>query len=224
MKQFNFLLLLSLAFIFFSALLSNIFTKFLIIILFILLLILYSFAYKRKYTSTCSNILLTIISIHITFIIFETVLRNSFPQLAWYRPHDMLIERSPDNKFVRTYSKKKQITLNTFGDLVAMSNKSETAVYRDVLFSTDKYGFRNNKFYPDNSYDIVLLGDSFVTEVGVHQEKIFSNLLENISNKIIHNLGIPGNIYHSYLNLFYHLPRLKNREKTDLYLFFQVMI
>jgi hypothetical protein len=78
----------------------------------------------------------------------------------------MLIERSPDNKFVRTYSKKKQITLNTFGDLVAMSNKSETAEYRDVLFSTDKYGFRNNKIYPDNSYDIVLLGNSFVAGVG----------------------------------------------------------
>ena len=220
MKQFNLLLLVSFAFIFFSALLSNIFTKFIVITLILSLLIFYFYAHKKEYINTCSNILLTIISIHFTFIIFEIILRISFPQLVWYRPHDMLIERSPDNKFVRTYSKKKQITFNTFGNLVAMSNKSETAVHRDVLFSTDKYGFRNNKFYPDNSYDIVLLGDSFVAGVGTHQEKIFSNKLENISNKTVYNLGIPGNIYHSYLNLYYHLPRLKNREKTDLYLFF----
>jgi hypothetical protein len=60
----------------------------------------------------------------------------------------------------------------------------------EMKFEKDMYGFRNSKGKITSKADIVLIGDSHTLGIGVHDNEIFSSVLENKYGYKTKNLGV----------------------------------
>jgi alginate O-acetyltransferase complex protein AlgJ len=72
------------------------------------------------------------------------------------------------------------LQMNAIGDLCAYTNNS---VKKNVLWITDKIGYRNDQFIEDP--DVLLVGDSFILGSSLSQDSTLTNLL---AGKLNHNL------------------------------------
>ncbi len=79
-----------------------------------------------------------------------------------------------------------------FGDLVAMNPVLEKTLAhpRTIRFKTDGRGYRNAHDYANEPY--IMLGDSFITTVGMTQEDILGSQLNAAMPEHFYSLGFPG--------------------------------
>ena len=65
----------------------------------------------------------------------------------------------------------------------------------NVEISFNNYGFRDIKNLKNSKYsDFFVVGDSMSFGWGVEEKNRYSNILENLTNKNVYNISIPGNL------------------------------
>lgn len=70
----------------------------------------------------------------------------------------------------------------------------------DITLTTDKYGFRNREVL--DTYDIVVVGDSFAAGSHVSDEQAWPEILSDKLQTPIYNMGVSGTEPQTYLNNF----------------------
>lgn len=108
------------------------------------------------------------------------------------RPEEQYAYRLSHRYAVRQYEANRSIRQIVHGDLAALPSVHPHRHYRDVTFSTDRFGFRNHRSAADQNVDLILLGDSFAAGSGNSQEEIFAALLQQRFGHRVYNLAING--------------------------------
>lgn len=92
--------------------------------------------------------------------------------------------------------------------------RDEKIVTRDYSYTrkTDEHGFANARDWPED-VDIVFLGDSLLSGVGVGIEGQFTSLVsERLSGVSVINLGLPGSSPEHLLGIYERFGKLRNPE------------
>src|SRR5574341_170065 len=122
---------------------------------------------------------------------------------------------TPTNIFTRQFSRLPSIgrwdanvefSGEAYGDLAAMLGDPALREVRRVEFRTDAAGFRNVTV--TNPIEVLVVGDSFSAGVGMTQERIFSQVLQQRYGLRVYNLAFPGGPWDQCLNLLIESPRL----------------
>ncbi len=121
----------------------------------------------------------------VVFVCLELFTRV-FADDIFYREHERFALKRRYMAHINT------TVTSRFGDLVAMdpSLRSDLAETHTIHVKTDGRGFRNRADYTDEPY--VLLGDSFITTVGMTQEDILVYQLNRLAPHTAYSLGFPG--------------------------------
>jgi hypothetical protein len=80
---------------------------------------------------------------------------------------------------------------------------------RNVRFTTDEHGFRNNTESTQQPVNALILGDSFGVGTGTTQEETWASLLRTKYGINAYNLSLPGSPWHSFINLKMESTRLR---------------
>lgn len=151
---------------------------------------------------------LALAALGFTAVAVELAVRVLGSEFMYYRPHEILFIRWPEYPEVFRYRPSVEIEMRSYGDLAAILGNREDRVYRDEVFSTDPYGFRNAAGLDGTPFDLVVLGDSFTAGNGNTQDSIWPALLASSTGLQVYNLGIPGSVWNSYANLALEADRL----------------
>ncbi len=73
----------------------------------------------------------------------------------------------------------------------------------DIVLSSDGLGFRNTRYH--ESYDLLVVGDSFAAGSHVSDEQVWTELLAENLGLRVYNLGVSGSGPRTYLNNFAYL-------------------
>ena len=135
------------------------------------ILSVYFFRNRRK------EIALLIFSSIFSILIVEAFLRQFYPQVM---DHDRMFEYDPDLgwKFIS----------NNRGSIVYAEEASH-------WIETNSLGFRDNSPHPemDNQKKILVLGDSFVSNISVRDNEVFTERIERqLTNTTVLNFGVNG--------------------------------
>lgn len=104
----------------------------------------------------------------LTFRAWEALIRYSAPGAPFEANRDYLNEKS-------------------YGDLAAMGNLPEMRQYRRESFSTDGYGFRNDRNIGSRPIAAILVGDSFSVGSGVDGDQTLSSQLGRLIGAGVYN-------------------------------------
>lgn len=109
------------------------------------------------------NLLLLITSIIITVLTLDVVLRHPYFALRFHsQPGEYYLNRFPNMHKTLRHSSNIKLKTKVAGDLSAMLGKyKDYKKDRNILFITDKLGFRNTRDYKTEYFDTIILGDSF---------------------------------------------------------------
>lgn len=126
---------------------------------------------------------------------------TGFEERIYYRPHEKLLsyDYSADH---RVYRRDAALAMRMpYGDLQSMTVE-QIGVPREVVFRTDRDGFRNDHAY--HGQRLVLVGDSFVVGVGDTQSDTLDAQLRRDHGIDTYNLGHPGDLadYITYVRGF----------------------
>lgn len=122
------------------------------------------------------NILLLVVSILLIVAICELLVRTVAPQI---NSHDSMFQFEKELGWEFIPNKKGTILYEGGIDLTVQVNEDG---YRDVSFK--------NK---TEMSSIMVLGDSFVSNISVENEEVFTQLMENqLANSSVYNLGVNG--------------------------------
>jgi hypothetical protein len=138
------------------------------------------------------------------------------PQIN-YRAHEIL--QTTNRKYLPDMNIE---IVQPFGDLYAIGSQNEyldeIVEARDIIFTTDSLGYRNQKFQSDPNY--LLIGDSFIVGNGTTQNEILSEQLEKILGEKIYNLGYPG-YPQNYENTLKENEIFKTNKKNIILFYFE---
>lgn len=104
------------------------------------------------------------------------------------------------NNKIYPYRNFGEVNLENGENVYELSYLSNSEIYlcnetgTDIFYKSDRYGFRNpeDNIWDKNHIDYLLIGDSFVHGACVENNAIMSELIKNLTNKNVLNLGIGG--------------------------------
>lgn len=141
------------------------------------------------------SIYLSLLSIEffIHFYFDKRQVQNNFPTIYEYLENKDLSKYQP-------YNLPQELTINKkkFYSLGSISSKKIVVCNENnymSIFTSDKYGFNNQKYDWDNDIlleNVILIGDSFVLGACVHEDKNIGSLIKNRTNKKILSLANNG--------------------------------
>jgi len=139
-------------------------------------------------------------------------------QSTAYRDHEKYIKA---NGFYE--SNVNDLIEQPFGDLYVIDGgesllREIVKEPRNVVFKTDRHGFRNDLTQLEEA-DIVLAGDSFIVANGVTQNQIPSAALSKILSKPVASIAIPSDPTDYENNILRFLPKLKPSAKIIVFYF-----
>jgi len=175
---------------------------------------------KKQISLWLLRILIFFISIFFLITLSDIFLRFYFKDIFEYRPQDKFFTYCSELRLNKKYKPLSNYKNKTYGDLAAMTGISKYREYRNIIFNTDRYGFRNNDLKINESKHLILLGDSFVEGSGVSQENNISGVLEKKYGYKSYNLGISDfSIWHSCINLKNSFSRINKTDNCKILLF-----
>lgn len=137
------------------------------------------------------ELVLVLISLGLSVVVFETLLRSWLDIRIYYRPHEIWARGNG------TYAPNVDDRMEMpFGDLVAIAGGQKSKAFgliaepRTVRFVTDSYGYRNDHEYENE--EIILVGDSFIAGNGTDQLDTLAYQLRYGKNVSAYALGFPG--------------------------------
>jgi hypothetical protein len=105
-----------------------------------------------------------------------------------------------------------------FGELAEPSNMARYREYRDMRFTTDRFGFRNEGAV-NEPLDAIVLGDSYAAGVDTTQESTWSTLLSKQHGLHVYNLAVGGDgPWSEYTNLGLEIDRLPRKRQGTVVL------
>lgn len=107
---------------------------------------------------------------------------------------------------------------NYSGKFIKVFCGKEENGFLDLIYKTDKFGFRENEDELYNKVDYILLGDSFVFSICINKPYDLSSQIKKKTNKTILNLGVWGSQPYSQLAYFSNIT--KNTNMKNLIWFF----
>jgi hypothetical protein len=165
-----------------------------------------------------ANLMIPLMSIAVSLIFLDLSIRIMFRDQLYYRPHDMFLHRWPRMPLVSRFTADVDYAGETYGDLAAMSGERSYREHREMTFKTDAYGFRNVTT-PGQSYDVIIVGDSFGEGTGTTQEATWATLLADRYGLSVYNLSLPDNSpWQGYINLTTEIERLNTHPGAVLLL------
>jgi hypothetical protein len=175
----------------------------------------YAFSHARNQLS--KRIALVMLSVSFGVTLADVAARPLLSYLFEVRPAERFIYRWPMQRRLQRYVGDVSFEGVTYGDLAAVSGRTDWREERRMKFVTDGYGFRNE---PGTNVgarplDFIVLGDSFGVAAGTTQEETLSSLLERQYGASVYNLSISReNPQQEYANLLLEGKRLKARPGT----------
>ncbi len=133
--------------------------------------------------------------------------RKSLQSVLYYRPHEMFIHRFPRYAKLSRYKPLVEYKGNAIGDMAAMSGNPIYHQKREIVFLTDKHGFRNSPS-PEKKFTVIALGDSYTMGSGTTQDKIWPERLKSEHKIATYNLALPGSPWHQFLDLSIEIDRI----------------
>ena len=159
---------------------------------------------------------LVLLSVCFAVTVFDLAARPLLLYLFGVRPADRYIHRWQELPLLQRYVPSVNFEGPTYGDLAAVSGRSDWREWRRIRFVTDEYGFRNESPSPvfeARLLDLVVLGDSFGVAAGTSQEEILSSRLARDFGLSVYNLSISREgPQQEYANLLLEGRRLNTRE------------
>lgn len=159
---------------------------------------------------------LVLLSVCFAVTLFDLAARPLLLYLFGVRPADRYIHRWQELPLLQRYDPSINFEGPTYGDLAAVSGRSDRREWRRIRFVTDEYGFRNESPGPGfeaRPLDLIVLGDSFGVAAGTSQEEILSSRLARDFGLSVYNLSISREgPQQEYANLLLEGQRLKTRE------------
>ncbi len=142
--------------------------------------------YKKLY-----NLIINIIIVMISTIITVTIIEITFSFII----RDAKSIKLKNN--LKTFLKAYECSYKLYHYIPNSIIPHSTSEY-DVVYTIDKYGYRNQEDYDYYDHNIVVIGDSFAFGFGVGDNEVFSRKIQS------YNAGLWG------LSFNYHLEVLKN--------------
>ena len=143
----------------------------------------------------------------LTIVVADLAIRGMWPELVYYRPHEMFARSIPSYPMLGRYEPNVFFDGVVYGDLASVSRDESLRDHRNMRFVTDSAGFRNEK-YPSGKIDIIVVGDSFSLGTGTTQDSTWVSLLSSSLKLNIYNLSMVGNPQRHFMNLQKELTRL----------------
>jgi len=168
------------------------------LILLILIILLYFFSYSMK----------NLLGGPVLYSHSQFKIKNS--DIIKYKSHYYKFSQVK-NDFYKYYSIKYNEE-NYSGKLIKIfCGKEENGVF-DLIYKTDKFGFRENSDKLYKQVDYVLLGDSFIFSICINKPNDLISQLKKKSNKTLLNLGVWGSQPWSQLAYFQNVTKDTNIE------------
>lgn len=98
----------------------------------------------------------------------------------------------PNNIFTKKKIQKLNHQIFAFSNISNVYNVFCNESGKRIVYLSDRYGFRNDDKIWDQDVDIVISGDSIVQGACVENKDVTADVLANLSNKKVLNLGIQG--------------------------------
>lgn len=178
----------------------------------------YAFGPARDRLS--KQVALVLLSVFLGVTISDVAARPVLSYLFPVRPAERFIYRWPPQPQLQRYVADVSFDGVTYGDLAAVSGRTDWREERRMRFVTDGYGFRNEPLRADvevRPLDLILLGDSFGVAAGTSQEETLSSLLAREYGVSVYNLSISReNPQQEYANLLLEGKRLNARQGTSV--------
>ncbi|GJM08776.1 MAG: hypothetical protein DHS20C11_10520 [Lysobacteraceae bacterium] len=163
------------------------------------------------------SVILLFASVQWSLVVVEVSLRNLMADALYYRAHERLIERWPEDPHLLRYRANASIEQPSVGDLGAMSGQPDWRVHKTIEFETDLAGFRNSNRV-DSARSVVVLGDSFAVGSGITQDLAWPEKLGPLLGREVVNLAIPSSPWMSLANFWYESDRIGGFEQADVVL------
>ena len=182
----------------------------------VMLLVFAAYATGPRGGRLSKQVSLVLLSFCFALTLFDLAARPLLLYLFGVRPADRYIHRWPELPLLQRYDPSVNFEGATYGDLAAVSGRSDWREWRRIRFVTDEYGFRNESpgyGFEARPLDLIVLGDSFGVAAGTSQEEILSSQLARDFGLSVYNLSISREgPQQEYANLLLEGQRLNTRE------------
>lgn len=182
------------------------------------LFIFAAYAFGRARGRLPKQVSVVLLSACLGVTLFDLAARPLLLYLSSVRPSDRYIQRWPPLPLLQRYAAGVNFEGPTYGDLAAVSGRSDWREWHSIRFVTDEYGFRNEPRAAGDAarpLDLILLGDSFGVAAATTQEETLSGVLARDYGLNVYNLSVSRESpQQEYANLRLEAERLKTREGT----------
>jgi hypothetical protein len=177
-----------------------------------------AYAFGRARGRLSKQIAVVLLSACFGVTLFDLAARPLLLYLSSVRPSERYIYRWPPLPLLQRYEAGVNFEGLTYGDLAAVSGRSDWREWHPIRFVTDEYGFRNEPAVGASAarpFDLIVLGDSFGVAAATTQEKTLSGVLARDYGLNVYNLSVSRESpQQEYANLRLEGERLKTREGT----------
>lgn len=163
------------------------------------------------------QVALALLSVCFSLTLSDVAARPLLSYLFEVRPAERFIYRWQPLPQLQRYVARVNSDGVTYGDLAAVSRRTDWREERRMKFVTDDYGFRNEPgtAVEARPLDLIVLGDSFGVAAGTTEAETLSRLLAREYGLSVYNLSISReNPQQEYANLLLEGNRLNAREGT----------
>lgn len=182
----------------------------------VVLLVFAAYATGPRGGRRSKQVSLVLLSVCFALTLFDLAARPLLLYLFGVRPADRYIHRWQELPLLQRYDPSVNFEGMTYGDLAAVSGRSDWREWRHIRFVTDEHGFRNESQgagLEARPLDLIVLGDSFGVAAGTSQEEILSSRLARDFGLSVYNLSISREgPQQEYANLLLEGARLNTRE------------
>lgn len=174
-----------------------------------------AYAFGRARGRRSKQVSVVLLSVCCGVALFDLAARPLLLYLSSVRPSERYIQRWPPLPLLQRYSAGVNFEGPTYGDLAAVSGRSEWREWHRIRFVTDEYGFRNEPRSADDAarpLDLIVLGDSFGVAAATSQEETLSSVMARDYGLGVYNLSVSRESpQQEYANLLLEGERLKTR-------------